>query len=494
MSNFLELRNISKRFGGVQALSAVDLAVASGEVHCLIGENGSGKSTLIKIIAGITAPDPGGEIVIEGKREPHLSAIRSTEHGIQVIYQDLSLFPNLTVAENIGIAHHLGRVHAVDRRHIRTTAEAAIARLKVTLDPDALVGDLSVAGRQLVAICRAMAARARFVIMDEPTASLTRHEVETLLDLTLELKRQGVTVVFVSHRLKEIMAIAERVSVLRDGNMLGTYPAADMDDRKLGVLMTGRAYDYHSPEADFSAAETVLEVRGLSRTGEYADVSFALRRGEILGITGRLGAGRSELALSLFGMTQPDAGEILLHGKTVHLASNRDAIAHGIAYVPEDRLTQGLIVAQPIASNIIVTVLDQLRRGLGLIPPRVRAEAAGRWISDLAIKVPSAEHAVRTLSGGNQQRVVLSKWLATKPQVLILDTPTAGIDINGKHGIYDIVAHLAAEGLAVIMISDEVPEVYYHCHRVLVMREGRMVASFAPTTTREADLEEAADA
>ena len=494
MSNFLELRRISKRFGGVQALADVDLAVAAGEVHCLIGENGSGKSTLIKIIAGIAAPDAGGEIVIAGRRETHLSAIRSTQLGIQVIYQDLSLFPNQTVAENIGIAHHLGRPHAVSWRRIRATAAAAMARLHVSLHPDALVGELPVASRQLVAICRAMAASARFIIMDEPTASLTHREVESLLSLTLELKRQGVTVMFVSHRLKEIMAIAERVSVLRDGHMLGTYAATEMDDRRLGVLMTGKEFDYRPPRADFAAAPTVLEVRNLSRAGEYRDVSFAVRRGEILGITGRLGAGRSELALSLFGMTRPDSGDILLHGDTVHLAGNRDAIAQGIAYVPEDRLTQGLLVAQPIASNIIVTVLDTLRRALGLIPSRVRAQAAAHWIGSLAIKVPSAEHAVRTLSGGNQQRVVLAKWLATRPRVLILDTPTAGIDINGKHGIYQIVAELAGEGMAVIMISDEVPEVYYHCHRVLVMREGRMVSSFAPHEVREADIEEAVDA
>ncbi|HTW29911.1 MAG TPA: ATP-binding cassette domain-containing protein, partial [Acetobacteraceae bacterium] len=270
MSNFLELRHISKRFGGVQALADVDLAVASGEVHCLIGENGSGKSTLIKIIAGITHPD-AGEILIEGKREPHLSAIRSTELGIQVIYQDLSLFPNLTVAENIGVSHHLGRPHPARWRQIRETAAAAMAHLRISLDPDAPVGELPVASRQLVAICRAMAARARFLIMDEPTASLTRREVEALLELTLELKRHGVTVMFVSHRLKEIMAIAERVSVLRDGHMLGTYPAADMDDRRLGVLMTGKEFAYTPPHGAFDNAPPVLEVRGLTREGEYAD-------------------------------------------------------------------------------------------------------------------------------------------------------------------------------------------------------------------------------
>jgi simple sugar transport system ATP-binding protein len=494
LSDFLELRRISKRFGGVQALSAVDLAVAAGEVHCLVGENGSGKSTLIKIISGVQPPDPGGEIVIDGRRDPHLTPMRSAEIGIQVIYQDLSLFPNLTVAENIAIFRHLGRPHAINWRRIQETAAAAMERLKVRLDPDARVGELPVASRQLVAICRAMANEARLLIMDEPTASLTRYEVETLLQLTRELQRHGVTVVFVSHRLKEIMAIAERVSVLRDGRMVGTFAAADIDDRRLGSLMTGKEFDYRPPRADFTYAEPVLEVRNLGRADEYEDISFAVCSGEILGITGRLGAGRTELALSLFGMNPPDQGEILMHGRAVHLADNGDAIAHGIAYVPEDRLTLGLVLEQPIAANIILTVLDTLRRGLGLIPTSVRAMAVARWIRELAIKGPDPEYPVRTLSGGNQQRVVLAKWLARRPAVLILDSPTAGVDVNGKDGIYEIVARLAAEGMAVIMISDEVPEVYFHCHRVLLMREGRIAGSFEPNACTEADIEEAVDA
>jgi simple sugar transport system ATP-binding protein len=494
MADFLELRGISKRFGGVQALADVDLAIAAGEVHCLVGENGSGKSTLIKIISGVQPPDPGGEIVVAGQAHSSLTPIQSTQLGIAVIYQDLALFPNVTVAENIAVTQHLGRPHLVRRARLRATAADIMGRLGITLEPDALVGDLPIASRQLVAICRAMAGEARLLIMDEPTASLTRQEVERLLALTLDLKREGVTVVFVSHRLGEVMEIAERVTVLRDGRKVGTFDAADMNDRRLGVLMTGKEFHYEPRKPDPSGAETVLSVRGLTRAGEYRDVSFDVRAGEILGITGLLGAGRTELALSLFGVTAPESGQIRLGGEALRLTSNRDAIARGIAYVPEDRLALGLVLEQPVGTNLVVTVLRQLARGLGLIPAAVREAAVRYWIRELAIKAPVPANPVRTLSGGNQQRVVLSKWLAREPRLLILDSPTVGVDISAKDGIYEIVARLAALGMAVILISDEIPEVYYHCHRVLVMREGRMTRSVVPHETTEAELEEAVHA
>lgn len=495
MTDFLELRRISKRFGGVQALDGVDLAIAAGEVHCLVGENGSGKSTLIKIISGVQPPDPGGEIVVAGgQAHPALTPIQSAQLGIEVIYQDLALFPNLSVAENIAVTQHLGRPHLVRRARLREAAEAVVRRLGVALDPDARVGGLPIASRQLVAICRAMSADARLLIMDEPTASLTRQEVERLLALTLDLKRGGVTVVFVSHRLGEVMEIAERVTVLRDGRKVGTFDAADMDDRRLGVLMTGKEFHYEPRKPDPAGAEPVLSVRGLSRDGEYQDVSFEVRAGEIVGITGLLGAGRTELALSLFGVTAPDSGEIRLRGEPVRFATNRDAIARGIAYVPEDRLALGLVLEQPIGTNIVVTVLRQLARRLGLIPAAVREAAVRYWIRELAIKAPVPGNPVRTLSGGNQQRVVLSKWLARDPRLLILDSPTVGVDISAKDGIYEVVARLAAHGMAVILISDEIPEVYYHCHRILLMRDGRIGGSFVPHETTEAALEEAVNA
>jgi simple sugar transport system ATP-binding protein len=494
MPSFLELRGISKKFGGVHALREVDVSIDAGEVHCLVGENGSGKSTLIKIISGVTAPERGSTIVVEGKEFDRLTPGESTRLGIQVIYQDLSLFPNLTVAENIAVGRHLGPVHLVDWRRVRETARQAMARIGVALDLDAKVASLSVANRQLVAICRALAADARLVIMDEPTSSLTRHEVDALLGLVAELKAKGIAIVFVSHRLKEVMEVAERVTVLRDGRKVGTYPAREMDDTKLATLMTGKTFDYALSEIATGDMPVTLSVAGLTRQGEYEGVSFEVHAGEILGITGLLGSGRTELALSLFGMTQPDSGEIRIDGKPVRFATPRDAIENGMAYVSEDRLTLGLVLDQPISSNTVVTILDRLAGRLGLIDPRTRRDTVNNWVRDLSIKVSDPENPVKTLSGGNQQRVVLAKWMARNPRVLILDSPTVGVDISAKDGIYEIVKKLAGQGIAIIMISDEIPEVLYHSHRVLVMRAGRIAGDYVPFRSSEQELMEAVNA
>jgi len=494
LANFLELQGISKHFGGVVALRNVDLALPAGEVHCLVGENGSGKSTLIKIIAGVLRPEPGGRIVIEGREHPHLNPVQSTACGIEVIYQDLSLFPNLTVAENISIASHLGAPRLVNWRAVHTTAEAAMARIGASLNPDARVEDLSIANRQLVAICRAMAAQAKLVIMDEPTASLTRHEVDALVRLVGDLKRHGICIVFVSHRLDEVMEIAERVTVLRDGTKVGEFPAREMDDRKLATLMTGKAFTYQTSADNSARPETVLAVRNLSRTGQYDDISLDIRAGEIVGLTGLLGSGRTEFALSLFGMNKPTAGEIRLNGKPLALKTNAEAIEAGIAYVSEDRLNLGLVLEQPIASNILVTVLDKLPNRWGLVTEATRQSTARKWIADLAIKAPNPDAAVRTLSGGNQQRVVLAKWLATRPKLLILDSPTVGVDIAAKDGIYEVVRALAREGIAILLISDEIPEVFYHAHRVLVMRRGRLAGECVPHGSSEQALQALVDA
>jgi len=480
MTDFLELRSISKRFGGVTALRDVDLTLRAGEVHCLVGENGSGKSTLIKIIAGVLRPERGGRILIEGAEHPQLKPATSTACGIQVIYQDLSLFPNLSVAENISIASHLGGLKGVNTRALRTTAQAAIARIGATLDPDARVDTLSIAQRQLVAICRAMAAQAKLVIMDEPTASLTRREVDALLRRVAELKRAGLSIVFVSHRLDEVMEIAERVTVLRDGAKVGEFPAREMDDRRLSTLMTGKAFAYQPVTTDVVDSPTVLSVEHLTRVGHYEDISLNIRAGEIVGLTGLLGSGRTELALSLFGMNQPTSGEIRLNGIALSLKSNAKAIAAGIAYVSEDRLNLGLVLEQPISSNILVTVLDTLVNRVGLSHTSTHRTTANRWISNLAIKTRCPHDAVNTLSGGNQQRVVLAKWMATEPKLLILDSPTVGVDIAAKDGIYEVVRALAARGVAILFISDEVPEVFFQSHRVLVMRRGRLVGECVP--------------
>lgn len=486
---FLELCNIRKHFGGVQALKQVDFSISTGEIHCLVGENGSGKSTLIKIISGVHAPEPGGEIIIAGKSHTHLTPSASIHQGIQVIYQDLSLFPNLTVAENIGITQYMERGRAfVNTAKIRETARDAMTRIGVSLNPDRLVENLSIADRQIVAICRAIAANARLVIMDEPTASLTCQEVEALMAVVRDLQQKQISTLFVSHRLYEIMEIAERVTILRDGEKVGVYDAKELDDRKMAYLMTGKEIDYALHTTEVNQHNTVLEVKNLSKKRNYTDISFRLHEGEILGIIGVLGSGRTELALSLFGMNPPDSGEILLHGEPVQLTSNKDAIAKGISYVPEDRLSLGLIMDQPIGRNVILTILERLLNAFKLLDTEKTGTAVSRWIQELNIRVGDVENPVTTLSGGNQQRVVLSKWIATEPKVFLLDSPTVGVDIAAKSGIYEIVKQLASKGMGIVMISDEVPEVLYNCHRILVMRKGALVGEFFPTQTTEPEL------
>jgi simple sugar transport system ATP-binding protein len=489
---FIEMRGISKRFGGVRALVEVSFSIRAAEIHCLAGENGCGKSTLIKILSGVHAPDEG-QIVLEGKPHSHLSPAASQRFGVQIIYQDLSLFPNLSVAENIAFGHHVQTpVRLADPKAMRKQAQAVMERLKISLPLEALVGTLPIATRQLVAICRALVGeQARLIVMDEPTASLTHQEVDALLAIIHELKRQGIATVFVSHRLDEVMNIAERVTVLRDGRNLGTYWVRDLDRRRLGELITGHVFE-SSLKAPFSSkVEPMLEVSGLTREGQYADVDLELRPGEILGLIGRLGSGRTELALSLFGMNPPDAGAIRVNGKPVQLHTNREAIRQKIAYVSEDRLSLGLVMPQTIADNTVISVLDRLTGPLGLIDGARRAQTIDRWIfQELHVKTNTADRPVQQLSGGNQQRVVLSKWLATDPRVLILDSPTVGVDIGAKAGIFQVVDELAARGLAILLISDEVEEVLYQSHRILVMRSGKIVGTYDPQRVSEQELRE----
>jgi len=489
---FLKLENIGKRFGGTVALDDIDWSVNPGEVHCLVGENGSGKSTLIKIVAGVHRPNAGGHIIVDGTTFDHLTPYRAKKLGIQVIYQDLSLFPNLSVWENIAIDQELGAPFLPVRcKAMRTTASEVLASLGAQLPLDAIVGQLSVAERQIVAICRGLAAKAKLLFMDEPTSSLTHHEVVRLLEIVHRLKHMGLAVVFVSHRLEEVVALAERVTVLRDGRKVATLPADDVDDHRLAELMTGSRITHTVKARNLARRDPVLEVRGGGRSGEFTDVSFSLNAGEVLGIVGLMGSGRTELALALFGMAQLHHGGIFAYGKPLELRSNQDAIRAGIAYVSEDRLLLGLNLKQSIADNTAITVLDRLANRFGLVPPPQRSRLAAEWIARLGIKALNTGASVQTLSGGNQQRVVLAKWLATKPKILILDTPTAGVDIRNKQGIYDIIRKLADEGVAVIMISDEIPEVYFNSDRVLHMREGRLVKEYVPGITSENALAEA---
>ena len=491
-ASLLSLSGISKRFGGTRALDSIDWSVAPGEVHCLVGENGSGKSTLIKILSGVHAPDVGGTITMDGVAHPYLTPHQARQLGIQVIFQDLSLFPNLSVEENIGIGmEQSGPLKPPPRRLMREAARAALARLDTELPLDAIVGRLSIAQRQIVAICRGLASNARILFMDEPTASLTRHEVDLLLATVRRLKDQGVSIVFVSHRLDEVVEIAERVTVLRDGRKVGTFPSAEIDDNRLAELMTGEGLEQTLSARPTSGRKRVLEVNGASRAGEFEDVSFNLHEGEVVGLIGLLGAGRTELALALFGMSRLASGEIALDGKRLAANSNRAAIRAGMAYASEDRLSLGVNLRQSVADNVAITLLGALRNRLGLIPFERRALLARSWIDRLNIRAAGVEVAAQTLSGGNQQRVVLAKWLATRPKVLILDGPTIGVDIRNKAGIHRLVRSLADGGMAILLISDEVPEVYFNCDRVLHMRSGRIVGEFVPGTASEAQLSEA---
>ena len=488
---FLKLTQASKRFGGVLALDRIDWDVLPGEVHCLVGENGCGKSTLIKMVAGVHAPDPGSVIELAGEVRPELTPALAKALGVQVIYQDLSLFPNLSVAENIAFDLNLkGLAMPVRQGRMREVAKTVLDRLGFRLPLDMAVAELSIAERQVVAICRGLAGEARLLFMDEPTASLTRTEVRALLGIVERLQAEGIAIVFVSHRLDEVEEIAQRITVFRDGRKVGTYGKGEVDARRIGELMTGLSLEQAVTAQDRSGAPPLLEVEGLGRAGEYAGIDLQVRHGEVVGLIGLLGAGRTELALSLFGMTRPDAGVIRLEGKPLAPGSNREAIAAGIAYVSEDRLNLGLNMRQSVADNLALASLDRMAGPLGWIPPAKRRSLAASWVERLRIRLPGLDNPVQQLSGGNQQRVVLAKWLATSPKLLILDSPTVGVDIGNKRGIYEIVRALAEQGVGILLISDEVPEVYFNADRVLHMRDGRIVGSAVPGQVSDAALEE----
>ncbi|MFA3919945.1 sugar ABC transporter ATP-binding protein [Ruegeria hyattellae] len=486
----LKLRNVSKTFGGVQALQSVDFEVRAGEVHCLAGENGCGKSTLIKIVTGVYTPDLGTEIEMFGRSLASISPTKARALGIAVIWQDLALFPHMTVAENIAFDEMVGVMPRLSLgNRYKGRVQAVLDRLNVPLDLDTRLGDLPIAQRQIVAIARALLGDARLVFMDEPTSSLTQSETDALLDVVRALSLQGIAVVFVSHRLAEVIDISKRVTVLRDGKLVGVFPTEGMTQSRLGELMTGALLEQSVSAQDRSAAEPVLEVHGLSRHGEFQEVSLTIRRGEVLGLTGLIGAGRTELAHALIGMCQPDAGETRLEGAPVRFSSIRDSIARGVAYVSEDRLSLGLIQPQSISDNTVISVLDRILDGLGLLSSRRQSELVRHWIDELAVKIGRPEDAVSTLSGGNQQRVVLAKWLATEPRLLILDSPTVGVDVGARVGIFRIVRRLADKGLAILLISDEVTEVMFNADRVLHMADGRIVGEYDPHATSVPDLE-----
>ena len=484
----LKAVDIEKNFAGVRALKGVSLEIMPGEIHCLAGENGCGKSTLIKVISGVH-PRDGGTLEFNGKAMDNFSPIDAIMAGIQVIYQDFAVFPNLTVMENLALNTELAaKRKIVSKKRMRQIAEEAIAKIDFKVDLDALVGTLSVAEKQMVAISRALMFNAKLIIMDEPTTALTKKEVKALYSIVKKLKAEGIAILFVGHKLDEVFEIAERFTIFRSGELIATGNIADLDDAKFTYYMTGREFSNETFKADKVTEQPILEVRNLTLDGHYQDISFGLKGGEILGITGLLDSGRTELALGLFGIRPATSGKILRNGQEVQIKTPQDAIAQKIGFVPEDRLSEGLFLTQSIADNIIISEIDKMKTKAGLFDYKVRQETVDKWVKELAIATPDPNTNANTLSGGNQQRIVLAKWLACNPDVLILNGPTVGVDIGSKHDIHAILQKLAREsGMGVIIISDDLPEVLQNCSRVLVLKDGKIVheASTAGLTEKE---------
>ena len=489
---FLEVKNISKSFAGVHALDDVSFEVRKGEIHCLVGENGSGKSTMIKVIAGVYEPDEG-EIIISGKSFKRLHPIDTIREGIQIIYQDFSLFPNFTVSENIALNKQLSENRKFfHQKEARKVAQAALDSINIKMDLDSLVGPMSVADKQLIAISRALLQNAKLIIMDEPTTALTGREVKSLFNVINDLKSRGISTMFVSHKLNEVPEIADRTMVFRNGKKIIDADAKEFDQAKMVYYMTGRKIEADCYDCGDQVREgtPLMSLNGLSSTGRFKDVSFDLYKHEILGVTGLLGSGRTELALALFGITPADKGSIVMEGKGIKINSPQDALKHGIGYVPEDRLSEGLFLDHSIGNNIVVSIVNKLLSKIGLIDKNIKQKEIDTWVKDLSIKTDSAENPVKSLSGGNQQRVVLAKWLASNPRLLILNGPTVGVDIGSKSELHEIVKRLAGEGLGVLVMSDDIPELLHICNRILLMREGRIVDEFRASQITENELAE----
>jgi len=468
---------VSKSFAGVQALSAATFELRAGEVHALIGENGAGKSTLIRIITGAVQPDDG-VVELDGAPITHNSPARARALGIAAIYQQPALFAELSVAENIALVleppKQWGRV---DWRGRRRRAQELLGRIGAHIDPDAEAGELSMPEQQLVEIARALGADARVLILDEPTASLSEEDARRLFRVIHDLRGHGVGVIYISHRLEELRLIADRVTVLRDGRTVGTRAISEAANADLIRMMVGRELSavYPSKAGHTDSGETILELRGLGCTlNGVHDVDLTVRAGEIVGLAGLVGAGRTELARTIFGLDPADRGEIRLRGCPLRITTPSQAIAHGIAYVPEDRRRHGVVLEMAIGANITLASLDRLSH-LGVLDTAQERDAAVDFTNRLRIRTPSIHSAVSTLSGGNQQKVALSRWLLTRPSLLILDEPTQGVDVGAKAEIHSIIADLAAEGVAILMISSELPEILGMSDRIAVMHAGTIV-------------------
>ncbi len=490
MENILSLKNISKSFGGVHALKNVNLDIKKGEIHCLAGENGSGKSTLIKVISGFYKPD-GGEIEIDGKKYKNITPSESIKAGVQVIYQDFSVFPNLSVIENLAYNKVLADGQKfVNKKNFRAIAEEAVSKINFKVDLDALVETLPIADKQLIAISRALLENSKLIIMDEPTTALTKKEVSRLFEIIENLKKNGVTILFVSHKLDEVFEISDNITVLRNGENVISCPTSDIDEDKFAFYMTGRHFENEIEQNKNKIGNTILEVKNLSSTS-FENINFQLHIGEILGVAGQLGSGRTELALTLFGLMKSTGGDILIDNKKAFIRSVSTAQKYGIALVPEDRLTEGLFMPQSIIQNITVTQFNSIAKKGGYLSSKKLINESAKGVKDLEIATSNHNLPVQTLSGGNQQKVMLARWLANKPRILILNGPTVGVDIGAKHDIYRLLRNLANNGMAILIVSDDLKEIISTCDRAIVMKSGKMTGELSRDQLNEKILTQA---
>ncbi|MDY3250146.1 MAG: sugar ABC transporter ATP-binding protein [Candidatus Choladocola sp.] len=471
----LEVSNVTKTFPGVKALKGVNLHINKGEIHGLVGENGAGKSTIIKILAGIYRPDEG-TIIFDGHECGGEDISKSLSSGISVIYQELCLVPHMKVYENIMIGLEPGKGFTYSKEQCRIRAKEIVDMLGLDLPLDAEVADLDIAVQQMVEIAKAFSRDAKLVIMDEPTSSLTNKEVAVLYKIMRTLKQKGVSILFVSHKLEEVEEICDCVTIFRDGEMITSRKVGEMTRDEMVSAMVGREVKNYYTKTHTATKEQVLEVRGLTKAGVIENVSFTLNRGEVLGFTGLIGAGRTETMQMLFGLVKPDSGEIYMKGKKLKLTCPSDAVEAGIAMVPENRKEQGLIPESSVGFNMTISVLKDFIHNLRVNVKKERS-IMGRYMDALRVKASSEKQLVSSLSGGNQQKVILGRWLATKPEILILDEPTRGIDIGAKAEIYAIIDELAKQGTSIILVSSELPEVINTSDRIVVMNQGRIVAT-----------------
>ncbi|EKB55793.1 sugar ABC transporter ATP-binding protein [Falseniella ignava] len=476
VQKFISMENICKNFGGVKALKGASLQINKGEVHCLAGENGSGKSTIIKVLSGVHKPE-SGKIIIDDQEYTEMKPSEAIKQGIQIIYQDFSIFPNLTVRENLALNKILldGK-KLVTKKDFDVIAKEAIAKIGFEVDLDELVENLSVADKQLVAISRALLDDAKLIVMDEPTTALTKKEVDRLFDIIRRLVAEDVTILFVSHKLDEVFEICDRITVFRNGENVITLPISDMTEEKFSFYMTGRDLKYEQSHYEKNIGDTVLELKGL--TGKnFSDIDFSIKKGEIVGITGHLGNGRSELTQTLFGLLQPTSGEVYIDGEKVIIENPKRAQDLGIALVPEDRLTEGLFLPMSIKTNATAAMIDKYANSLGIINRKKVIEKSREAINQFSIATTDEDQAVGALSGGNQQKVLLSRWIDTQPKILILNGPTAGVDIGAKHDIYKVLKTLSLAGVAIIIGSDDMREITQNCDRVEVMTDGKIITT-----------------